>query len=45
MASYLNKYTNGSGYVNNPDNTWNTGAWSKMTIYQYSSTRKIKGYS
>lgn len=45
MASYLNKYTNGSGYINNPDNTWNTGAWSKMTIYQYSSTRKIKGYS
>lgn len=45
MASYLNKYTNGSGYINNPENTWSTGAWSKMTIYQYSSTRKIKGYS
>ncbi len=45
MASYLNKYTNGFGYVNNPENTWNTGAWSKMTIYQYSSTRKINGYS
>ncbi len=45
MASYLNKYTNSSGYVNKPDNTWSTGAWSKMTIYQYSSTRKIKGYS
>ena len=45
MASYLDRYVNGSGYVNNPENTWNTGAWSKMTIYQYSSTRKIKGYS
>ena len=45
MASYLNKYTNGFGYVDNPDNTWNTGAWSKITIYQYSSTRRIKGYS
>ena len=45
MASYLNKYEGGSGYVNNPENTWDTGAWSKMTIYQYSSTRKINGYS
>ena len=45
MASYLNKYSNGFGYVDNPENTWSTGAWSKITIYQYSSTRKIQGYS
>lgn len=45
MASYLNKYANGSGYVSNPENTWGTGSWDKMTMYQYSSTRTIKGYS
>lgn len=44
MASYLYRYENGTGYVKNPANTWGTGAWSKMTIYQYSSTRKISGY-
>jgi len=44
MASYLNKYAYGSGYVSNPDNTWSTGSWKKMTCYQYSSTRKISGY-
>lgn len=44
MASYLNRYEWGQGYVDNPDNTWNTGSWSKMTMYQYASTRTIKGY-
>jgi len=45
MASYLYRYENGSGYVKDPVNTWDTGAWSKMTIYQYSSTREIGGYA
>lgn len=44
MASYLDKYANGSGYVTKPSNSWKTGAWAKMTMYQYSSTRTIKGY-
>ena len=44
MASYLNRYEWGSGYVANPDNTWDTGSWAKMTMYQYASTRYIKGY-
>lgn len=44
MASYLNRYERGSGYVSNPDNTWDTGSWAKMTMYQYSSTRTINGY-
>ena len=44
MASYLYRYENGKGYVSNPANTWNTGSWDKMTIYQYSSTRYIDGY-
>lgn len=45
MASYLYRYQNGKGYVKNPDNIWGTGAWNMMTIYQYSSTRRISGYS
>ncbi len=45
MASYLNRYEWGTGYVDNPDNTWDTGSWDKMTMYQYASTRTIKGYA
>lgn len=45
MASYLYRYEYGKGYVDDPANTWDTGAWDKMTIYQYSSTRYISGYS
>lgn len=45
MASYLDRYSGGSGYVDNPANNWDTGAWRGMTIYQYSSTRTIRGYS
>lgn len=44
MASYLDRYAGGEGYVDNPVNTWDTGAWSGMTIYQYASTRYIPGY-
>lgn len=44
MASYLNRYI-GQGYVDNPANAWGTGAWDKMTCYQYSSTGRLKGYS
>ena len=44
MASYLYKYENGTGYVSDPDNTWPTSSWPKMTMYQYSSTRTLKGY-
>lgn len=45
MASYLNKYANGTGHVSNPSNTWKTGSWTEMKMYQYSSTRKLPGYS
>jgi len=45
MASYLYRYENGKGYVNDPVNTWDTGVWPEMTIYQYSSTRLIDGYN
>ena len=45
MASYLYRYDGGIGYVDNPENTWDTGSWPEMTMYQYSSTRKIGGYS
>lgn len=45
MASYLYRYEGGSGYVDDPDNIWDTNAWDKMTMYQYASTRYIKGYS
>lgn len=44
MASYLDRYSGGHGYVKNPVNTWDTGAWDGMVIYQYSSTRTIDGY-
>lgn len=45
VASYPYKYENGSGYVDDPDMISGTGDWKKVTIYQYSSTRKISGYS
>lgn len=44
MASYLSRY-DGSGFVNNPVNTWDTGNWSHMTMYQYTSTGHISGYN
>lgn len=44
MASYLERYEWGSGYVSNPDNIWDTGSWAKMAMYQYASTRTVKGY-
>ena len=43
MASYLNKYI-GSGFVENPDNTWDTGNWDAMSMYQYTSQGRIPGY-
>lgn len=44
MASYLNRYEWGRGYVDNPDNTWDTSSWKAMTMYQYASTATISGY-
>lgn len=44
MASYLNRYEWGKGYVADPDNTWDTGSWNGMKCYQYASTRYIDGY-
>lgn len=43
MASYLNKY-NGAGWVMNPDNIWNTGNWTDMKMYQYTSTGYVAGF-
>ena len=43
MASYLSRY-DGSGFVNNPVNTWDTGDWPDMLCYQYTSTGRIAGY-
>lgn len=43
-AGYPYKYMDGSGYVDNPDMIGGTGSWKSATIYQYSSTRIIKGY-
>lgn len=43
MASYLNRYQ-GAGWVDDPDNTWPTGDWPYMTMYQYTSTGHIRGY-
>lgn len=42
MASYLYRYMHG-GWVN-PDNSWATSNWERMTAYQYSSTGRIAGY-
>lgn len=43
MASYLYKY-DGAGFVDDPDNPWETGDWAGMTAYQYTSTGYIPGY-
>lgn len=43
MASYLYRY-DGADFVDNPDQTWDTGAWSDLTAYQYTSTGDIDGY-
>lgn len=43
MASYLFRY-DGAGWVDDPLNTWATGNWSKMTMYQYTSTGRISGW-
>ena len=44
MASYLNRY-DGAGFVKDPVQTWGLGDWSKLTMYQYTSTGYIPGYS
>ncbi len=46
VASYPNKYMNGTGYVSNPTPiSTNYGAWSSPTIWQYSDSIKVGGYS
>ncbi len=42
-ASYLSRYS-GSGFVDNPHDTWGSGSWPCTTIYQYTSTGRIPGY-
>lgn len=43
MASYLYRYEH-VGWVEDPDNTYGTGAWDGMLMYQYTSTGRIGGY-
>lgn len=43
MASYLFRY-DGAGWVDDPLNTWGTGNWASMSMYQYTSTGYIGGY-
>lgn len=43
MASYLNRY-DGAGWVEDPANTWGTGDWGSMSMYQYTSTGRISGW-
>ena len=43
MASYLNKYQ-GAGWIDDPDQIWDTGAWEHLFAYQYTSTGDIAGY-
>ena len=43
MASYLNRY-DGAGWVDDPANTWGTGDWDSMLMYQYTSTGLINGW-
>lgn len=43
MASYLYRY-DGAGWVDYPDQIWNTGAWDSIIAYQYTSTGDIDGY-
>ena len=45
MASYLDRYIGSVGYVDKPANTWSTGAWTKMQMYQYASKAYISGYN
>ena len=44
MASYLNRYQY-SGWVDDPANTWGTGDWPDMAMYQYTSTGRIPGWN
>ena len=44
LAQYLYANEYKSGYLNGVTH-WNIGYWGSETIYQYSSTAKIKGYS
>lgn len=44
MASYLCRY-DGAGWVDDPINTWGTGSWGALSMYQYTSTGHIQGYS
>lgn len=44
IASYLNKYQ-GSGFIDNPDQTWGYGNWNSAIAYQYTSTGRISGYN
>lgn len=43
MASYLDRY-DGAGWVDDPENRWDTGSWPGMAMYQYTSTGYIGGY-
>lgn len=43
MASYLTRYE-GAGWVDDPRNTWETGDWAEMGMYQYTSTGRVDGY-
>ena len=42
-ASYLTRYAEG-GFVDDPTDTWGSGAWGKTTVYQYTSQGRIAGY-
>ena len=43
MASHLTRYE-GAGWVDDPRNTWETGDWAEMGMYQYTSTGRVDGY-
>ena len=43
MASYLDRYI-GSGFIDDPDQIWDTGAWDELTAYQYASQGRISGW-
>jgi GH25 family lysozyme M1 (1,4-beta-N-acetylmuramidase) len=46
VASYPKDYQNRTGYVSNPTPiSTNYGAWSSPTIWQYSDSTKVSGYS
>jgi len=44
MANYLYRY-DGAGWIDDPVNIYGTGDWNDMTMYQYTSTGYISGYS